>query len=411
MTEPTLRIPTLVMGLTNLPFGAYGAVTLITVPQLLAARHVSEPQIAAITATAMIPTVCSFLLAPMLDVGFSRRRYALALGILTAVASFLALRQHEDLPQLGLVLILGFFAASLFSSALAGWLSSVVPQGEAGKLAAGFTIGNIGGFGIGAILFITLLRALPGTLGAVLVSACVASPLLLLVFIPRSSSNLRGVHESFSTLGHDLAALLKQRTVVRTLILFCLPASSFALTNTLGGLGADFDASEGFVALIAGIGVTAAGIAGSLLIPKVIERLAPRLTYLAIGSLGALFTLLIIGLPKDPVVFAVTLIGQNLFQSAAFVVETTIIFQSMGSANPLAATQFAFLNAATSLPIVYMQAVDGRAYGAGGLPTMLATDAVLSLAACTVLLTLVLWWRRSERAEAASRGDFLKAEH
>ena len=135
------------------------------------------------------------------------------------------------------------------------------------------------------------------------------------------------------------------------------------------------------------------------------------ITYLAIGSLGALFTLLIIGLPKDPVVFAVTLIGQNLFQSAAFVVETTIIFQSMGSANPLAATQFAFLNAATSLPIVYMQAVDGRAYGAGGLPTMLATDAVLSLAACTVLLTLVLWWRRSERAEAASRGDFLKAEH
>ena len=43
----------------------------------------------------------------------------------------------------------------------------------------------------------------------------------------------------------------------------------------------------------------------------------------------------------------------------------------------------------------YMQAIDGRAYGASGLPGMLGTDAGLSIAACALLLPLVLWWRRS----------------
>jgi PAT family beta-lactamase induction signal transducer AmpG len=50
-------VPVASLGLANLPFGLYGGLALITMPQLLAARHVPEPRIAAITAAAMIPTV------------------------------------------------------------------------------------------------------------------------------------------------------------------------------------------------------------------------------------------------------------------------------------------------------------------------------------------------------------------
>lgn len=399
------RLPALVMGLTNLPYGAYGAVTLITVPQLLAARHVPEPIIAAITASAMIPSVFGFLVAPVLDVRFDRRRYALAFGALAAVAAFLALNRLDNLPQLGGLMIAGYLAATLFNSAIGGWLGSVVPADQTGRLAAGFTIGNVAGFGLGAILFITILRVFPGALGAAMVGGVVAAPLLLLPFIPMSDSERRGVHESFATLANDLAALARQGTVLRTLLFFALPASSFALTNTLGGLGSDFQASEGFVALVAGIGSTAVGVLGSLLIPKVIDRLAPRMTYLAIGSLGALFTLSMIGLPKTPIVFAVALVGQNLFQATAFVVESTIIFRSIGKENPLAATQYAFLNAATCLPITYMQAVDGWAYGKTGLTGMLTVDAGLSLIACAILLALILYWRRAAAQAVLATGS------
>ena len=83
-------------------------------------------------------------------------------------------------------------------------------------------------------------------------------------------------------------------------------------------------------------------------------------------------------------------------------VECTIVFRSIGDDNPLAATQFALLQAATALPITYMQAVDGAAFGQGGMPGMFLVDAGLSLIACAVLFPLVVRWNRNERLAAGT---------
>src|SRR3982750_3504562 len=99
------------MGPANLPFGFYGAAVLITVPQLLAARSVPQPLIASITAAAMIPTFCGFLLAPLLDVGLSRRTYALLFGALTALAAWLGLRSIAAPMSLAAFLVAGFVCA------------------------------------------------------------------------------------------------------------------------------------------------------------------------------------------------------------------------------------------------------------------------------------------------------------
>jgi len=144
------------MGLANMPFGFYGAAVLITVPQLLAARGVPQPTIAAITATAMIPTFCGFLLAPILDVHFNRRSYAIFFGLLTAALAVLALVSIGHIGRFTALLVGGFLAANLFYNALGGWLGDIVGKGAEGKLGASFTIGNVGGFGAGAISFITL---------------------------------------------------------------------------------------------------------------------------------------------------------------------------------------------------------------------------------------------------------------
>jgi PAT family beta-lactamase induction signal transducer AmpG len=389
--------PALLMGLANLPFGLYGGLALMTVPQLLAARSVPQPIIASITAAAMIPTFCGFLLSPILDVHFSRRTYALLFGILAAVMAFVALTRH-DLPSLTAALVTGFLCANLNYGALGGWLGAIVDKGDEGKLGAGFTIGNISGFGLGAIVFITLFRALPHPYGAVAVSVTIAAPLLMLAWIPPGVRGRGSAHEKFATLGRDLVALVKRPAILRVLLFFCLPASSFALTNTLGGVGGEFGASESFVAIMAAVGVTSAGVIGSLVVPGLIRQVPPRYLYLAIGTLGALFTLTLLGLPRTPAIFGVALIGQNIFQSAAFATEATIIFRSIGDSNPLAATQFAFLQAATALPITYMLMIDGQGYRVGGLAGTFITDSVLSLLACAILLPLVIIWHRRERA-------------
>jgi len=389
--------PALIMGLTN-PYGLYGALTLMTVPQLLAERSVPQPLIASITAAAMIPTFCGFLLSPFLDVKFSRRSYALSFGVLTAILAFVALVNAHDLRLLTIALVAGFLSANLNFAALGGWLGGIVDKGDEAKLGAGFTIGNIGGFGLGAIMFITLLRALPGWAGAAAVSLVLLTPLILVAWIPAGSRERRTAQESFQTLRADLVNLVKRQSIRRLLLLFCLPASSFALTNSLGGLGGEFGASERFVAIVAAIGVTGAGIVGSLFVPSVIGRVPPRYLYLLIGTAGAFFTLTLLGLPRTPLIFAVAIIGQNIFQSAAFATESTIIFRSIGEGNPLASTQFAFLQAATSLPITYMQMLDGQGYRAGGLAGSFMVDAGLSLLACSILLPLVVFWQRSEAA-------------
>lgn len=386
-----------VMGLANLPFGFYGGAVLVTVPQLLAAKGVPEPTIAAITATAMIPTFSSFLIAPILDVHFNRKSYTVAFGLLTAAMIVWALVSIADLGRLTVLLVLGFVAATLFYNALGGWLGDVVAEGDEGKLGASFTIGNVVGFGAGAIAFISVMRLFPQPMGAVAVGVMVALPVLLCLLIPPSPTLRRGARESFRALFRDIGQLVRRPVVLRTLLMFALPTASFALTNLLGGLGRQFAASERFVALISGLGVTAAAIISSMMVPLILKRISPRILYLTIGGLGALFTLTIIVLSRSPATYALALIGENVFQTAAFVVESTIVFSSIGEGNPLAATQFALLQAATALPITYMQAIDGQAYGRGGITDMFVADAGFSLIACLALLPLVLRWRRSDR--------------
>ncbi|CAN5368288.1 hypothetical protein BH09PSE2_BH09PSE2_01890 [soil metagenome] len=397
MTEAapeTPRLPPIwLLGMANLPYGFFGAVVLLTVPQLLAARHVPEAQIASVTAFALVPGFCGFLLAPMLDVRFSRRTYAVALAALSVVLLALGLQSLDDLPRLGGLLFAGYAAQILFTAAISGWLGSLVPTADDSRLGAWLNVSNISGFGVMAILGITLLRALPAVIGPIALGAIILAPTMLFLWLPAPGPDRRLAKESFGQLVGDLAHLVRMPAVLRTLPLFALPAASFALTNTLGGLGAEFGASEAVVGIAGGVGVVAAGIVGALLVPVLVKRVTPVQLYLLIGAVGALFTLSLIAMPRSPIVFVLAMTGENVFQAAAFATAFTIIFASMGKANPFAATHFALLNAANCLPIAYMQLIDGHAHGWRGATGSFLADGLFTLAACAALAIVLKVWR------------------
>ena len=152
----------------------------------------------------------------------------------------------------------------------------------------------------------------------------------------------------------------------------------------LAGLGHDFATSERVVGLVTGVGLIVAGVVGSLAVPRLIAGISPRVLYVSIGAAGALFTFMLMTLARTPTTFALAVLGENTFQSAAFAVESTIVLATIGEGNPLAATQYGLLMAAPSLPITYMQAIDGAAYGLRGLSGALVADASLGVAACVV---------------------------
>ncbi len=386
------RLPPLwLMALPYTLLGTSGAVALITVPQLLAARQVPEPVIATVTTIALIPTFASFVVAPILDVRVSRRTWAIGLALVTAIAAFAALRSLDDIGALEAWLFITVFASQLYTAAIGGWVGSLVGREADGRLGSYFAIANIGGFGLAAIIGITLLRTLPGDFGAALLCAALLVPCAVGLVLPAPPPDRRLARESFAQFFADLGQLVRRRVVVETLILFVAPAASFALTNQLGGLGHLFGASEALVGLVAGVGVTLAGVGGGLVVPRLARRLPIRGVYLGVGAAGAVFTLLLLALPRSPAVFAVALIGENLFQAAAFAAQYAIILRTMGKDNPLAATQYALLLAAPSLPITYMQWVDGQAYAAGGLGASFVVDAGLGLVAVAGLAAFLRW--------------------
>ncbi len=390
MATPRALPPVWLMGFGFLPLGASGAVMLITIPQLLAANHVPEQQIAGVTAIGLLPGFCSFILAPVLDWRFSRRAYAIAFALVAAVCTYASLLCVGDLKLLTALLFTGGMAIGLCVAAVGGWFGNLVSTDKKGALGAWFTVANIGTGGVVASVAISLLRGLPYALGAGLISLLVLGALPLYLWTACPPADRRLASESFRDFARDVLALLRKPSVLWTLFLFLSPCASFALTNILGGLGRDFSVPERLVGLIGGVGAVFAGVVGSLMVPGLAKKVEPRALYLLVGGVGAIFTLTLVLFQHNQTTFGVAMLGENVFQAAAFSVSNAIILRTIGHDNPLAATQFGLLNAASSLPLVYMQALDGQGYGFGGANGSFLADALISGAVC-VAFALVLW--------------------
>jgi PAT family beta-lactamase induction signal transducer AmpG len=380
------RVPPIwLMGISNASFGLYGGIAFFAMPQVLATHHVSEVRIAAITAMALSPNFWAVIFGPMLDVRFSRRWYATFFAGLAGVLAFIAVINLRHLVVLEVALVTGSAAAILSTTALGGWLSSVCRKEDENKLSAWFNFAYICSSGFTMMIGGELIRHLPLWLAAALLGAIVFLPASLFLFIPAPGPDRRLAGESFTQFSREIFALLRRKEILVTLLLFITPCGSFALTNLLGGVGNDFSASPRMVSLAGGAGAILPGILGCLLFPLLSKRMPLRLLYLANGALGGLFTLSLIVLPHAPWTFALALLGEFLFQTISYTGTVALTFEAIGKNNPLAATTFTFLIAATNVPVAYMLYVDGKAYSFGGVRGSFAADAAISIVVCALL--------------------------
>jgi MFS transporter, PAT family, beta-lactamase induction signal transducer AmpG len=381
------------MGLTNAPFGLTGGFCAVIIPQLLAAHGIPAGHIATIAAAILSPGFWIFAVSPLLDSWLSRRTYALIFGSITAVAVAFSVANPGSPGLVESLMLPGFAAAMLYQGAVGGWMGSLIDKQEDSRLGVWFAVSNLGAGGLMMVLAGELVSRLTPTLAGILMGAAILLPMLLFVVIPSPPAERCPARESFGRFNRELASLLKQRNVLMALALFLFPAASFALTNVLGGTGADFSASEHTVSLFAGVGSSAAGIVGSFLLFPLARRFPLRPVYLAIGITGAIFTLSLLMLPRTPWTFGIAITGENLFQALAFATGNAIAFEVIGPDNPFAATLFSLLLAASNLPITYMQFIDGRGYDWHGLTGAFVTDALISIAACLLLGWMLTRWR------------------
>jgi MFS transporter, PAT family, beta-lactamase induction signal transducer AmpG len=377
--------PVWLMGLSNASFGLYGGIAFFAIPQVLATYHVSEARIAGITAMALSPNFWAVVFGPMLDVRFSRRWYATFFAGLASVLVFIAVINLSHLVVLEIALVAGSAAAILSTTALGGWLSTVCPKSDENKLSAWYNLAYICSSGFTMVVGGELVRHLPLWLAAGVLAAIVFLPATIFLVIPAPGPDRRLAGESFSQFSREIFALLRRREVLITLLLFITPCGSFALTNLLGGVGNDFRALPRMVSLAGGAGAIVPGILGCLLFPFLSKRMPLRFLYLANGTLGGLFTLSLVVLPHAPWTFALALLGEFFFQAISYTGTVALTFEAIGQNNPLAATTFTFLIAATNVPVAYMLYLDGRAYGFGGVRGSFTADAVISIVVCLLI--------------------------
>ena len=385
------RIPALwILAIPVLTFGMMAGFVIVTLPQMLAAQGVPGGHIAVAVAIITSPGFWHFLLAPVLDVRFRRRTYALFFGFLAISATAFTVVHHSSKGEVEAVMFIGYTSLILFGAAHGGWTGALIDHEQDSRLGAWVTICNICGGGIGILLSGFVTRHLSPVQAAAFLFVVFLAPLSVFPLIPAPAPDGTLAGESFLRFSRQVASLLKRREVLVALTLFTLPSASFALTNVLGGIGKDFHTSPGLVSLFGGAGAIAAGIIGSALVPLIAKRFPLRPLYLAIGVVGAGFTLSLLLMPRAPWTYGAAFLGENVFQAAAFATGFAVIYEVIGPGNPLAATIFALLAAAMNLPINYMEVIDGHGYDWRGVTGAFLSDALVSGVVC-VLLWLVLF--------------------
>jgi PAT family beta-lactamase induction signal transducer AmpG len=378
-----------------------GGFIVVPLPQMLVAQGVPGDRAAIAVAIILSPMCWSFLLAPILDVRFRRRTYALVFGVIGVSAAIATVLYHAHLGEVEALMLVGFFSTCMFQSAFGGWAGSLIGKGQDGPLGAWSSIYNVGGSGVGILICDYALQHFSRANAAAVVFAAFLSPLAVFRVIPAPPASKMLAAASFSRFASEVVALFKSGEVLLALTLFALPSSSFALTNALGAWSDSFQAPPSLVSVISGFGIILGSVVGCALVPLVARKVPLRPLYLTIGLVGALFTAGLLLAPRVPWTFGLAFVGENFLQAAAVAASMAIIFEVIGPADPLAATTFALLAAAQSLPVDYMEFIDARGYHSHGITGAFLTDALISGSVC-VLLAMVLGLKSRNRQRSCA---------
>ena len=217
---------------------------------------------------------------------FHQQTHAIAMSSAATILTFVAVLSFANLGFLAVCLFLAMLAANLNTSALGGWFGSVLPKEQDAPLGAWFAAVTFGGFGLASILGIELIHHAPLWLAATILAAMNLPPLAILLSVSCPADERSRLTESFARFSRELIELARRSDFRRLSLLLILPCTAFALTTTLGGLGRDYHASETLIATIGWVGVTAAGIFGSLTVPALGRRAGLITVYLGIGIIG-----------------------------------------------------------------------------------------------------------------------------
>jgi MFS family permease len=392
--------PDFVTGMGTLTFGFVVGFSITAMPFLLSKAGVSVDRIAAVSATAMSPTFFTFLLTPIVDVGFTRRTYSFALAAATAISlgAALFLLSPARLPLFTALLFLAVLCAVLQNNAVFGWMTEFVPDERRGKVGGWQNAANLGGGAAGSMLVMSLARSLTIETVGILMTALVLVSSLVLLWFPRPAMPKLGLAEIFGGTFHSVVRTSRQPNVLTGFLLFLLPAGSVAATNLFSGLGKDFAARPERVIWATGAGVALFSSIGALLGGYLADRVDRKTLYLSGGAFAGLCSISLALLPHTETALIAGVLAYNGIAGVCYAAFSALSLELTGIGNPTAATQLGLFAAATNAAIVYMTWTDGQGYRLFGVRGLFLVDGFAGILASAGLMIFLRRRALSRRA-------------
>jgi len=349
-------------------------------PFLLAKAGVPVDRIASVSAIASLPGVVGLLIAPIVDIKLRRRTW-LAIGMFgTAIAActYFPLIGASHVVLMTALIFAGGMVTFLVMAACGGLMVRMLSSTDQSKASAWIQVGWLGGGALSGAMVLWLVARMP----LVAAGFCFAVVIVLVGYIPFTirepapdpSPWFRG---RLVALGKEVWGLARSRERLWGLLLLLSPCATGAAQSLLPAIASHYGVGGSGVMWINSIGggvALAFGALCSTLVPGNWDR---RFTYAAAGVANALAAVLLLAANRPSVYLA----GTAFYLATEGVCAARSVALIVGIVGPEArdaSTLYSLLNAAVSLPFVYVTWLDGVGFRYFGMRGLLLTDAGLN---------------------------------
>jgi MFS transporter, PAT family, beta-lactamase induction signal transducer AmpG len=383
--------PPWIFGITGLPGGIFQGFLSIALPFLLRKAGVPVEGIAAIIATASLPTIYYFLWSPVVDVGMKARNWLMLSAITSAACAYFAFLL--PIPgQLSLFTALLFLASSLnmiVSSSNGSLMASTMPINLRGRASGWYQCGNVGGAALGGGALLWVAESFSTVSTALVLVLMITLPSLAGLVIQEPVRESISVLQTWRITFREVWDTLKSRSGLTGLVFFIAPLGAGALLNLFSAVAVDFHASAEIVTWITGFGggllICAGSVAGGFLC----DRIGRRTTYTFCGILFVLCCAAMALAPLTPQTYIIGSSAYLFLLGMAYAAFTAIVLEVVGSGGRSGATRYSLFCASGNIPIVFMTWFDGKGYGAFGTRGLLGFEAVGNLIGTVIVIAMI----------------------
>jgi hypothetical protein len=321
-------------------------------------------------------------------------------GTALAACFYFPLIGASHLILMTVLIFAGGMVTFLVVAACGGLMVKLLSATDQSKAAAWTQVGVLGGGALGGAIVLWLITRM----SLVAAGLCYAVMIALLGIVsftisepaPEPSGWFRG---RLTTLGKEIWSLVRSPERGWGTLLLLSPCATGAAQSLLPAIASHYEVGASGVMWINGIGGSGALAIGAwcgTLIPGDWDR---RLTYAAAGVTNALASVVLMAANRPSIYLA----GTGLYlatQGLCWARSVALIVDIVGPEVRDASTLYSLLNAAVTIPLLYMIWLDGVGFRHFGTHGLLATDAGFNLAVFAIVAAVFFVRGMGRRSEA-----------